>query len=71
MTRGPTQCNRARVARLMADVQPLTTLRYDTEVAGSLEDLIAPPYDVIDDEMRAELASRSPHNVVEIDLPET
>ena len=53
----------------MADVQPLRTLRYDTSVAGPLEDLIAPPYDVIDDAMRAELAARSPYNVVEIDLP--
>ena len=34
----------------MADVQPLKTLRYDPDVAGPLEDLIAPPYDVIDDE---------------------
>ena len=53
----------------MADLQPLRTLRYDTSVAGPLEDLIAPPYDVIDDAMRAELAARSPYNVVEIDLP--
>jgi uncharacterized protein (DUF1015 family) len=53
----------------MADLQPLRTLRYDTSVAGPLEDLIAPPYDVIDDAMRAELAARSPYNVVAIDLP--
>ena len=53
----------------MADVQPLKTLRYDPDVAGPLEDLIAPPYDVIDDEGRAELAARSPHNVVALDLP--
>jgi uncharacterized protein (DUF1015 family) len=55
----------------MADVQPIKTLRYDSRVAGPLDDLIAPPYDVIDDELRAELARRSPHNVVEIDLPES
>jgi uncharacterized protein (DUF1015 family) len=53
----------------MADVQPLKTLRYDPDVAGALEDLIAPPYDVIDAEARAELAARNPHNVVELDLP--
>jgi uncharacterized protein (DUF1015 family) len=29
----------------------------------------APPYDVIDPEQRAELATRSPFNVVETDLP--
>ncbi len=55
----------------MADVQPLRTLRYDQRVAGPLQDLIAPPYDVIDDAMRAELAARSPHNVVVLDLPES
>jgi uncharacterized protein (DUF1015 family) len=55
----------------MADVQPLRTLRYEPDVAGPLEDLIAPPYDVIDAELRAELARRSPYNVVEIDLPES
>ncbi len=71
MTPRPTRCKRARVARLMADVQPLRTLRYEPDVAGSLEDLIAPPYDVIDDSMRAELAARSPYNVVELDLPDS
>ena len=55
----------------MADVQPLRTLRYDHRVAGPLQDLIAPPYDVIDDAMRAELAARSPYNVVALDLPES
>jgi uncharacterized protein (DUF1015 family) len=54
----------------MADVQPLRAFRYDPAVAGDLADLVAPPYDVIDDEQRAALAGRSPHNVVEVDLPQ-
>jgi uncharacterized protein (DUF1015 family) len=54
----------------MADVKPLRALRYDLKVVGSLESVIAPPYDVIDPEQRARLAARSPHNVVNIDLPE-
>jgi uncharacterized protein (DUF1015 family) len=53
----------------MAEVQPLRTLRYEPAAAGPLEDLIAPPYDVIDEELRAALVARSPFNVVEIDLP--
>jgi uncharacterized protein (DUF1015 family) len=53
----------------MADVRPLQTLRYDPSVVGSLQSVISPPYDVIDDELRAQLAGQSPHNVVEIDLP--
>ena len=54
----------------MARVEPLRALHYDSAVAGSLQDLAAPPYDVIDPEQRAELAARAPHNVVSIDLPE-
>ncbi len=54
----------------MARVEPLQALHYDPAVAGPLQNLAAPPYDVIDAEQRAELASRAPHNVVSIDLPE-
>jgi uncharacterized protein (DUF1015 family) len=54
----------------MAQIKPLTALHYDLERAGTLQNLIAPPYDVIDPEQRAELAARSPYNVVNIDLPE-
>src|SRR6201991_3598753 len=53
----------------MADVQPFRALRYDIERTGGLQAVAAPPYDVIDAEQRAALLRRSPHNVVEIDLP--
>ena len=54
----------------MAHVEPLRALHYDPAVAGPLQNLAAPPYDVIDPAQRAELQGRSPHNVVAIDLPE-
>jgi uncharacterized protein (DUF1015 family) len=54
----------------MADVQPLRALHYDPAVAGPLADVVAPPYDVIDSGQRAELLSRSPYNVVAVDLPQ-
>ncbi|HWC25665.1 MAG TPA: DUF1015 family protein [Solirubrobacteraceae bacterium] len=54
----------------MARVEPLRALHYDPAVAGPLQDLAAPPYDVIDPDQRAQLAARAPHNVVAIDLPE-
>ncbi len=54
----------------MADIEPLNALRYDPEVAGPLQTLVSPPYDVIDAEHRARLLASSPHNVVEIDLPQ-
>jgi uncharacterized protein (DUF1015 family) len=53
----------------MAEVQPFRALRYDLRAVGALDAVAAPPYDVIDDPLRAELAARSPFNVVEIDLP--
>src|SRR6478752_5014711 len=54
----------------MAELQPITALHYDPKTTGGLQDVVAPPYDVIDTEQRAELAARSPYNVVRIDLPE-
>jgi uncharacterized protein (DUF1015 family) len=54
----------------MADVEPLQALRYNLEKTGGLQDVVAPPYDVIDAQERARLAAASPYNVVRIDLPE-
>ncbi|HSD24937.1 MAG TPA: DUF1015 domain-containing protein [Solirubrobacterales bacterium] len=53
----------------MAEVSPIPTVHYDLDKVGPLADVVAPPYDVIDDTQRAELATRSPYNVVELDLP--
>jgi uncharacterized protein (DUF1015 family) len=54
----------------MATILPLRALRYDLEKTGGLQDVVAPPYDVIDAEQRAELEGRSPYNIVRVDLPE-
>ena len=54
----------------MATIEPFRALHYDLDRVGGLQDVVAPPYDVIDAEQRAELLTRSPHNVVEIDLPQ-
>ena len=53
----------------MADVRPLEALHYDLGKVGSLDAVLAPPYDVIDAAGRARLLERSPHNAVAIDLP--
>ena len=55
----------------MAVVKPFRALRYDEAAAGQLERLVAPPYDVIDDERREELRGRSPYNVVRLTLPDS
>ena len=53
----------------MAAVEPLRALHYDVDRLGGLQDVLAPPYDVIDGAQRARLEARSPYNVVRIDLP--
>jgi uncharacterized protein (DUF1015 family) len=54
----------------MTTIEPLRALHYDLQRTGDLDNVVSPPYDVIDDRQRAQLAARSPYNVVEIDLPE-
>ncbi len=53
----------------MPRLSPFPALRY-TPQAGNLEDVLAPPYDVIDSAQAAELRSRSPYNAVRVVLPE-
>ena len=57
----------------MADIAPLKPLRYDLNRLannGGLASVVAPPYDVIDAQQRAELAARHPYNIVKLILPE-
>ncbi|MDR0453565.1 MAG: DUF1015 domain-containing protein [Deferribacteraceae bacterium] len=53
----------------MAIVKPFKGIRYNLEKV-LLKQVIAPPYDVVTPEMRANYVSRSPYNVLNIDLPE-
>jgi uncharacterized protein (DUF1015 family) len=55
----------------MAVVKPFRAERYDEQSAGPLEQLVAPPYDVISPQERSELLARSPYNVVHLTLPDT
>ena len=53
------------------EIAPLTPLRYDlARLGGALGKVVSPPYDVISQEERAALASRDPHNIVRLILPE-
>jgi len=55
----------------VALVQPFTALRYDVGKAGTLAELVAPPYDVIGPAERTALRARSPYNVVHLTLPDS
>jgi uncharacterized protein (DUF1015 family) len=55
----------------VAQIRPFRALRYDESVAGALDALVAPPYDVVSDEERARLRARDEHNVVHLTLPDS
>src|SRR5204863_7966710 len=56
-----------RYRRRMADVRGFRAERYSLP----LDDLVAPPYDVISEEQRREYLARSPYNVVHLTLPDS
>ncbi|HWH15822.1 MAG TPA: DUF1015 domain-containing protein, partial [Miltoncostaeaceae bacterium] len=60
---------RAVESRAVADVRPFRALRYQP-LAGHLDELVAPPYDVIGADERRALQERSPHNAVRLELPD-
>lgn len=51
----------------MAEVRPFRGLRYNSDIVGSLSDIIAPPFDTISPELQESLYDRSPHNVVRLE----
>jgi uncharacterized protein (DUF1015 family) len=50
----------------MTIIKPFAGFRYDAKRAGELVDLIAPPYDIINAELRQTLFDRSPFNVIRL-----
>jgi uncharacterized protein (DUF1015 family) len=54
----------------MAVIKPFRAERYDLATVGSLEPLVALPYDVISPAARADYLAGSPYNVVHLTLPD-
>lgn len=52
----------------MADIRAFRAHRYDLGQVGTLSDVVAPPYDVIDASLQQALYERSPYNVVRLIL---
>lgn len=52
----------------MATIVPFPGVLYDPTVVGDIRDVVAPPYDVIDQESQQALYARHPHNVVRLEL---
>ncbi len=55
----------------MPKIAPLAGVRYNVRQVGSLSDVIAPPYDVIDPQLQDRLYDRHPANVVRVILNRT
>ena len=52
----------------MPDVSPFRGVRYDVARVGTLSDVVAPPYDVIDTALQDRLYQASPYNVIRLEL---
>lgn len=52
----------------MADIRAFRAHRYDLGRVGALTDVVAPPYDVIDEKLQDHLYHKSPYNVIRLEL---
>ncbi len=52
----------------MPDVSPFRGVRYDIARVGTLSDVVAPPYDVIDPALQDRLYQASPYNIIRLEL---
>ncbi len=52
----------------MPHIQAFRGLRYNLAQVGSLSDVVAPPYDVVDGELQARLYANSPFNFIRLEL---
>ena len=53
----------------MAEIRPFKALRFNTEKAGAIGELVCPPYDIISEEQRVAYLQRNPHNIIRLELP--
>jgi uncharacterized protein (DUF1015 family) len=52
----------------MPEIKPFRGVRYDVARVGTLSDVVAPPYDVIDPALQDRLYAASPYNIVRLEL---
>jgi uncharacterized protein (DUF1015 family) len=52
----------------MPQISPFAAIRYNLDHVGSISDVVAPPYDVIDPELQDQLYKRHPANVIRVIL---
>lgn len=54
---------------MMAEIKPFKGLRFRTEKAGRIEELVCPPYDIISEEQRQAYLKENPCNIIRLELP--
>jgi len=52
----------------MLEIKPFKAVTYSRKI--NLDSVVAPPYDVIDEEKRKQLCARSEYNITRVILPE-
>jgi len=52
----------------MAKIMPFRALRFSPEKIDRMEDVVTPPYDVIDEKAQVALLSKNPYNMIQLDL---
>ena len=52
----------------MAKIAPFRGLRFNPEKIDRMEDVVTPPYDVIDEKAQVALLSKNPYNMIQLDL---
>jgi uncharacterized protein (DUF1015 family) len=53
----------------VAVIKAFKGMRYDTEVAGDLNKLVCPPYDIISPAQREQFIEENPVNIIRLELP--
>ncbi len=53
----------------MAEIRAFRGLRFRTDTAGKIEELVCPPYDIISEEQRKNYLEKNPNNIIRLELP--
>lgn len=53
----------------MAIIKAYKGLRFNCEKAGKIDELVCPPYDIINDEQRESYIHTNPYNIIRLELP--
>jgi len=53
----------------MAEIKAFRALRFDTAVAGKIDELVCPPYDIISEEQRQAYLNENENNIIRLELP--